>query len=89
MYVGVRHFHDAYFGAVAGLDAASQAFFKQCVQGSDPLFKGSWKGWPRDASQDDVLSRFADFSDKLAAFAGSHESNPTHQRRRRPLCPAQ
>ncbi|KAF9782575.1 hypothetical protein IL306_010657 [Fusarium sp. DS 682] len=85
MYVGVRHFHDAYFGGVAGLDAASQAFFKQCVEGSDPLFEDGWKGWPRDANQDDVLSWFADFSDKLAAFAGSHESIPTHQHRRRPL----
>jgi hypothetical protein len=27
MYVGVRHFHNAYFGGVAGLDAASQVFF--------------------------------------------------------------
>ncbi|KAG6989143.1 hypothetical protein FocnCong_v020893 [Fusarium oxysporum f. sp. conglutinans] len=56
MYVGVRHFHDAHFGGVAGLDAASQAFFKQCVEGSDPLFEDSWKGWPRDASQDDAAT---------------------------------
>ncbi|KAG7402743.1 hypothetical protein Forpe1208_v017044 [Fusarium oxysporum f. sp. rapae] len=85
MYVGLRCFHDTYFGGVAGLDAASQAFFKQCVEGSDPLFEDGWKGWPRDANQDDVLSWFANFSDKLAAFAGSHESIPTHQHRRRPL----
>ncbi|OBS17289.1 hypothetical protein FPOA_12205 [Fusarium poae] len=85
MYVGVRHFHNAYFGGVAGLDAASQAFFKQCVEGSDPLFVDGWKGWPRDANQDDVLSWFADFSDKLATFAGSHGSIPTHRHRRRPL----
>ncbi|KAL3584588.1 hypothetical protein FPOAC2_14368 [Fusarium poae] len=85
MYVGVRHFHNAYLGGVAGLDAASQAFFKQCVEGSDPLFEDGWKGWPRDANQDDVLSWFADFSDKLATFAGSHGSIPTHRHRRRPL----
>uniref|UniRef100_A0A0D2Y891 non-specific serine/threonine protein kinase n=1 Tax=Fusarium oxysporum (strain Fo5176) TaxID=660025 RepID=A0A0D2Y891_FUSOF len=85
MYVGLRCFHDTYFGGVAGLDAASQAFFKQCVEGSDPLFEDGWKGWPRDANQDDVLSWFANFSDKLAAFAGSHESIPTYQHRRRPL----
>ncbi|KAL3587902.1 hypothetical protein FPOAC2_13801 [Fusarium poae] len=85
MYVGLRNFHSTYFGGVAGLDAASQAFFEQCLEGSDPLFEDGWKGWPRDANQDDVLSWFADFSDKLAAFTGSHGSIPTHRHRRRPL----
>ncbi|KAF4335187.1 hypothetical protein FBEOM_10965 [Fusarium beomiforme] len=87
MYVGVRHFHDAYFGGVAGLDVASQAFFKQCVEDSDPFFEVDWKGWPRDPNQDDVLSRFAEFNDKLAAFADGHRSISTHQNRRRPLAP--
>ncbi|RMJ01691.1 hypothetical protein CDV36_015615 [Fusarium kuroshium] len=85
LYVGLRNFHGAYFGGVAGLDTASQAFFEQCVQGSDPLFEDGWKGWPKDANQDDVLSWFADFSEKLAAFADGHKSIPTHQHRRRPL----
>ncbi|KAM0360990.1 hypothetical protein ACHAPK_011824, partial [Fusarium culmorum] len=85
MYVGLCRFHDAYFGGVAGLDAASQAFFHQCVEGSDPLFADGWKGWPRDANQDDVLGWFADFSDKLTEFADSHGSISTHQHRRRPL----
>ncbi|RSL76756.1 hypothetical protein CDV31_017362, partial [Fusarium ambrosium] len=85
LYVGLRNFHGAYFGGVAGLDTASQAFFEQCVQGSDPLFENGWKGWPNDANQDDVLSWFADFSEKLAAFADGHKSIPTHQHRRRPL----
>ncbi|KAG8664999.1 uncharacterized protein FPOAC1_012977 [Fusarium poae] len=85
MYVGLRRFHDAYFGGVAGLDAASQAFFDQCVEASDPLFEDGWKGWPEDAKQDDVLSWFADFSDKLTEFVDSHGSISTHQHRRRPL----
>ncbi|KAG8664734.1 uncharacterized protein FPOAC1_013514 [Fusarium poae] len=85
MYVGLRNFHSTYFGGVADLQTAAQAFFEQCLEGSDPLFEDGWKGWPRDANQDDVLSWFADFSDKLAAFAGSHGSIPTHRHRRRPL----
>ncbi|KAL3584669.1 hypothetical protein FPOAC2_14450 [Fusarium poae] len=85
MYVGLRNFHSTYFGGVTELQTAAQAFFEQCLEGSDPLFEDGWKGWPRDANQDDVLSWFADFSDKLAAFAGSHGSIPTHRHPRRPL----
>ncbi|KAH7237825.1 hypothetical protein B0J15DRAFT_553838, partial [Fusarium solani] len=39
MYVGLRHFHNTYFGGVVGLDAVSEAFFDQCIEGSDPLFE--------------------------------------------------
>ncbi|KAI8710295.1 Non-specific serine/threonine protein kinase [Fusarium sp. LHS14.1] len=85
MYVGLRHFYNTYFGGVVGLDAVSEAFFNRCVEGSDPLFEDGWKGWPNNANQDNVLSWFADFSDKLAAFADSHGSISTHQHRRRPL----
>ncbi|RYC78653.1 hypothetical protein BFJ63_vAg18473 [Fusarium oxysporum f. sp. narcissi] len=85
MYVGLRNFHDTYFRGVTDLETASQAFFKQCLEGSDPLFEGGWKGWPKDANQDDVLSWFADFSEKLATFADGHKSVRTHRHRRRPL----
>ncbi|KAL5583899.1 hypothetical protein FOVSG1_015250 [Fusarium oxysporum f. sp. vasinfectum] len=85
MYVELRNFHSAYFGGVADLQTASQAFFEQCLEGSDPLFKDGWKGWPKDANQDDVLSWFADFSEKLTTFADGQKSISTHQHRRRPL----
>ncbi|RSL38977.1 hypothetical protein CEP51_016856, partial [Fusarium floridanum] len=85
MYVGLRHFHNTYFGGVVGLNAVSEAFFDQCIEGSDPLFEDGWKGWPEDAKQDDVLSWFSDFSDKLAGFADAHGSISTHQHGRRPL----
>ncbi|KAG4281050.1 hypothetical protein FPRO04_13457 [Fusarium proliferatum] len=52
--------------------AAAQVFFEQCVQGSDPLFEDGWKGWPRDANQDGVLSWFSDINNKLAAFSDSY-----------------
>ncbi|KAM5361111.1 hypothetical protein ACJZ2D_013322 [Fusarium nematophilum] len=85
MYVGLHNFHDAYFGGVAGLETTSQAFFKQCLEGGDPLFQDGWKGWPKDANQDDVLIWFADFSEKLEAFADGHKSILTPRHRRRPL----
>ena len=81
MYVGLRNFHDKYFGGVADLETASTAFFKQCVQGSNPLFEDGWRGWPKDANQDDVLSWFADFCEKLSAFADGQKSTRTYQRR--------
>ncbi|EXK77771.1 hypothetical protein FOQG_17540 [Fusarium oxysporum f. sp. raphani 54005] len=85
MYVGLRNFHSTYFGGVADLETAAQAFFEQCLEGSDPLFEDGWKGWPKDANQDDVLSWFADFSEKLTTFADGQKSISTHQHRRRPL----
>ncbi|KAH7115371.1 hypothetical protein B0J13DRAFT_209325 [Dactylonectria estremocensis] len=81
MYVGLRNFHKTYFGDVADLETTSEAFFKQCQEGSNPLFDDGWSGWPEDAEQDDVLNWFADFSEKLAAFAEGNKSTPTRQRR--------
>ncbi|EXK25605.1 hypothetical protein FOMG_17734 [Fusarium oxysporum f. sp. melonis 26406] len=72
MHAGLRCFQDTNFRGVAGLDAAAQAFFEQCVEGGDPLFEDGWKGWPRDANQDGVLSWFGDTSNKLAAFSDSY-----------------
>jgi hypothetical protein len=46
------------------------------LDGSDPLFSNGWRGWPQEAKQDDVLSWFADFTEKLAAFAEIYNSAP-------------
>ncbi|KAJ4309439.1 hypothetical protein N0V84_011508 [Fusarium piperis] len=81
VYVGLRNFHDTYFGDVAGLRIASEAFFQQCQEGSNPLFEDGWRGWPKDANQDDVLSWFVDFNKELAAFAEGKKLFPTRQRR--------
>ncbi|KAL6866710.1 hypothetical protein J3F83DRAFT_740900 [Trichoderma novae-zelandiae] len=69
MHIGLPRFHETFFGSVAGLQAASEAVFKECVEGDSPLFSDGWRGWPRDARQDDVLSWFAQLSDELAALA--------------------
>ncbi|KAJ9129857.1 Rhodopsin kinase [Pleurostoma richardsiae] len=81
MYVGLRDFHRVYFGGIAGLETASEAFFKQCLQGNEPLFDDGWRGWPKDAKQDDVLSWFVGFCEELASFTDSYKSCPIRQRR--------
>jgi len=81
LYVGLRRFREIYFGRVAGLETASEAVFKKCIEGSNPLFGEGWSGWPKDANQDDVLSWFADLCEKLAAFAEEYRSTPTYRRR--------
>ncbi|KAL2888933.1 kinase-like domain [Ceratocystis lukuohia] len=81
IYVGLCKFHQTYFGNVAGLETASETFFKQCQEGSNPLFDEGWSGWPKDAEQDDVLSWFADFTEKLSIFAEGSKSTSTRQRR--------
>ena len=83
MYVGVSRFHETFFGGVADLEMVSGSVFKECMEGSNPLFNEGWTGWPKYANQDDVLRWFAELSEKLAAFAEEHKSAPTH--RRRPL----
>ena len=82
LYVGLPHFRETYFEGVAGLEAASEAVFGKCKEGSNPLFSEleGWCGWPKDANQDDVLSWFADLSDRLVEFAEDYKS-PTHRRR--------
>lgn len=81
LYVGLRGFHDAYFGGVAGLEAASEAFYKECLEGRDPLFDNGWRGWPRDANQDDVLVWFTAFVERLTSFAESRETATARRRR--------
>ncbi|KAK3347077.1 hypothetical protein B0T25DRAFT_592995 [Lasiosphaeria hispida] len=60
MYVGLPRFHEAFFGRVAGLEIVSEAIFKKCMEGSEPLFSNGWSGWPTDANQDHILSWFAE-----------------------------
>ncbi|CRK28992.1 hypothetical protein BN1723_006727 [Verticillium longisporum] len=80
MYVGLPGFHKAYFGRVVDLDIASRAIFQKCEEGSNPLFREGWTGWPRDVNQDGVLSWFADMSEKLAVFAESFRPTLAHRR---------
>jgi len=81
LYVGLPEFRNTYFRRMAGLKAASEAVFKNCTDGSHPLFSKGWSGWPKDANQDDVLNWFADMYEKLAAFTEDYRPNRTDRRR--------
>ncbi len=86
LYVGLRNFHDTYFGGVTDLKTTSQAVFEKCMESSNPLFSGEgWNGWPPDANQDGVLTWFTNISEKLATLAeesAAKEYKPTPTRRR-------
>ncbi|EGO61465.1 hypothetical protein NEUTE1DRAFT_128057 [Neurospora tetrasperma FGSC 2508] len=81
MYVDLPNFHNIFFGRVAGLKTASEAVFNKCMEGSEPLFRTGWRGWPTDANQDRVLAWLAEVSEKLAMFAEEYTPTPTPQRR--------
>ncbi|CRK43386.1 hypothetical protein BN1723_005638 [Verticillium longisporum] len=85
LYIGLRNFHEKYFGDVANLETGSRTFFEQCLEGSDPKFDDGWEGWPKDANQDDVLSWFTGFSEKLAAFSDDPQLIPGRRSGRRLL----
>lgn len=81
MYVGLRDFHKTYFGDVRNLQTASETFFSHCLEGSNPLFHDGWSGWPKEAKQEEVLSWFTDFTERLATFAEGYDNAPVRKRR--------
>ncbi|PYH64776.1 protein kinase family protein [Aspergillus vadensis CBS 113365] len=84
LYVGIPQFHAAFFGCVRGLQEASQAVFQRCRECTNPLFVADrWEGWPKDASQEDVLTWFSDLNDKLANL--SKDYCPESAQLRRPV----
>lgn len=83
LYVGMPGFYETFFGAVLNLKSASQAVFKKCTEGDDPLFDQGWRDWPEDANQDRVLGWFAGITERLWDLANEHK--PTTTLRRRPL----
>ncbi|CAG7999808.1 unnamed protein product [Penicillium nalgiovense] len=81
LYVGLPHFRSTFFGGVSGLQSASDAVFQRCTEGSNAAFADGWKGWPKNANQEEVLSWFADLSEKLVTFSADYNSASTHLRR--------
>lgn len=81
LYVGVPGFHQVHFGGVPGLEAASEAVFRECTEGNNPLFKGGWTGWSENAKLEDVRRWFVHLYDKLKALAEAHRSVPICARR--------
>ncbi|KAI0192918.1 serine/threonine-protein kinase Sgk2 [Xylaria flabelliformis] len=81
LYIGIHDFHEAFFGRVAGLEAASSHVFEMCKEGSNPLFGAEgWRGWPAAAQESDVLAFFTHIIPQLEAFAQPCGSTPTFER---------
>ncbi|KAF1924748.1 uncharacterized protein M421DRAFT_424639 [Didymella exigua CBS 183.55] len=85
MYVGIPGFFEAFFGEVADLQPATQAVFKRCCEGDNPLYQeeSGWQGWPEEAKERDVLRWFAEITGQLSDWAAEHR--PASKARRRPL----
>ncbi|KAJ6168196.1 hypothetical protein N7497_001039 [Penicillium chrysogenum] len=81
LYVGLPDFRSTFFGGVSGLQSASDAVFEKCTKGRNALFAEGWKGWPKNANQEDVLNWFADLSEKLAALSADYKPATGHLRR--------
>jgi len=85
MYVGIPDFFEAFFGEVADLQPATQAVFKWCCEGENPLYQeeSGWQGWPEEAKERDVLRWFAEITGQFSDWAAEHQ--PASKTRRRPL----
>jgi hypothetical protein len=83
IYVGLRRFYEVFFERIDGLENAAKTVFEKCMEGPEPLFHDGWSGWPRTASQDEVLSWFADISNRFTELGD--EIRPKLSNRRRPL----
>ncbi|KAM4061041.1 kinase [Hirsutella rhossiliensis] len=81
VYVGLPNFHEAFFGDVPDLDMVSEAVFRRCTEGDNPLFKDGWSGWPAGAKESDVLTWFGGLIRKLEEFAGDRISHPAARRK--------
>jgi hypothetical protein len=85
MYVGIPGFFEAFFGKVADLQPATQAVFKRCCEGDNPLYQeeSGWQGWPEEVKERDVLRWFAEITGQLSDYAAEHK--PASKTRRRSL----
>ncbi|KJZ68575.1 hypothetical protein HIM_12037 [Hirsutella minnesotensis 3608] len=81
LYVGLPNFHKAFFGYVPDLDMVSEAVFRRCTEGDNPLFKDGWNGWLAGAKESDVLTWFGGLIPKLEEFAGDRISPPAARRK--------
>ncbi|GAP83200.2 putative rhodopsin kinase [Rosellinia necatrix] len=81
MHIDVPNFYEAFFGGIPELEMASENIFRECTQGTHPLFRQGWAGWPENAERDDgVFSWLADLVDHFLQLAQPYKST-----RRRPL----
>ncbi|KAI0399472.1 hypothetical protein F4802DRAFT_35874 [Xylaria palmicola] len=78
MYVDIPNFYEAFFGGIPDLETVSKDIFQKCTQGTQPLFRQGWTGWPEDAKQDSVLSWLTDVVEHFLHWARDYR--PTTRR---------
>ncbi|KAI1760953.1 hypothetical protein GGR53DRAFT_507328, partial [Hypoxylon sp. FL1150] len=76
MYVNIPGFYKAFFGRIPDLERASEAIFKMCCEGPDPMFREGWLGWPRDANEPSVLSWLEKIIEQLMQWAQNYRQTP-------------
>ncbi|KAI9777873.1 MAG: hypothetical protein M1839_008550 [Geoglossum umbratile] len=85
LYIDIPGFFDAFFGEVTNLESVTEAVFRKCQEGENPLYKegkgGGWRDWPKDAVEDEVLEWFKKLIDMLLEFARENHAVPNIQRR--------
>ncbi|KUI65205.1 hypothetical protein VM1G_00594 [Cytospora mali] len=80
LYVDVPDFHKAFLGHIPGLEAATDAVFKDFQARASPQYcDGKWVEWPNDANQYKVLSWLRTLCNTLANVAKDYGLNITRQ----------
>ncbi|UKZ74422.1 hypothetical protein TrVFT333_002090 [Trichoderma virens FT-333] len=81
--VGIRKFRESFFASVPNLDAASDAVFRKCSEGDEPLFgQEGWAGWPAGAEEKAVVAWLGDIIPKLESLAVDFAPSTLTQQRK-------
>lgn len=83
LLIDVPGFYEAFFGEIVGLEPVAKAVFEKSQEGDNPLYdeESGWRGWPKDAKENEVLKWFAERIDMFLDFAKEHNPLLKIQRR--------
>ncbi|KAJ5465921.1 hypothetical protein N7530_009708 [Penicillium desertorum] len=56
LYIGLPDFRSIFFRGVSSLQSVSDTVFEKYTKGRNTLFTKGWKGWPKNANQEDILN---------------------------------
>ncbi|KKK19438.1 hypothetical protein AOCH_001322 [Aspergillus ochraceoroseus] len=71
IFIGVPHFHDAFFGNIIGLEEEGRGLFRKLKEGDNPLYKddAGWCDWPINPQEKEVLKWLSEKFKLLQTFA--------------------
>ncbi|KAI5853656.1 hypothetical protein GGS23DRAFT_608368 [Durotheca rogersii] len=76
LYVDIPQFHETFFSSVPDLERISKIVFQKCCEGSNPMFREGWTGWPKDAQEPAVLSWLQGLIEQLIRWARDQRPIP-------------